>query len=183
MGMYDEETARQFLSANKQQSLSLADIILAKLREKESQQGQTAVETGDEEASVNSSGGNNKIPPKVVEVYTAVGNLLQHYRSGKIPKALKMLPNLKGWERILWLTRPDLWSPAGTFAVTRIFASNLQIKLVQRFYNLVLLEKCRDDIQLNSKLNYHLYMALKKSLFKPAAFFKVNTLLYVIFII
>ncbi len=37
---------------------------------------------------------------------------------------------------------------------------------------MVLLEKCRDDIRQNNKLNYHLYMALKKALFKPAAFYK-----------
>lgn len=37
---------------------------------------------------------------------------------------------------------------------------------MQRFFNIVLLEKCRDDIRANKKLNYHLYMALKKSLFK-----------------
>ena len=30
----------------------------------------------------------------------------------------------------------------------------------------------RDDISETKKLNYHLYMALKKSLYKPAAFFK-----------
>lgn len=162
--MYDEETAMQFLSSNRQQSLSLADIILEKLREKEAMQQ----EAQEQEHTTQSQG----LPPKVVEVYTAVGQLLQHYRSGKIPKALKMLPHLKGWERILWLTRPDMWSPAGTYAVTRIFASNLHAKLAQRFFNLVLLEKCRDDIQMNQKLNYHLYMSLKKALYKPAAFFK-----------
>ena len=37
---------------------------------------------------------------------------------------------------------------------------------MQRFFSVVLLEKCRDDIRANNKLNYHLYMALKKALFK-----------------
>ena len=37
---------------------------------------------------------------------------------------------------------------------------------------MVLLEKCRDDIRRERKLNYHLYMALKKSLYKPGAFYK-----------
>lgn len=168
VNMHEEETAMQFLSANRQQSLSLADIIMERLREKEAKQNED-LEGG---ASEGMSSSNGAIPPKVAEVYTAVGSLLQHYRSGKIPKALKMLPHLKGWERILWLTRPDMWSPSGTYAVTRIFASNLHVKMAQRFYNLVLLEKCRDDIQMNQKLNYHLYMSLKKALFKPAAFFK-----------
>ena len=73
-----------------------------------------------------------------------------------------MLPHLKNWEDILWLTRPDEWSPCAVYACTRIFASNLNVKMAQRFFNLVLLEKCRDDIQENKTLNYHLYMALKK---------------------
>ena len=37
---------------------------------------------------------------------------------------------------------------------------------------MILLDKVRDDISENKKLNYHLYMALKKSLYKPGAFFK-----------
>lgn len=41
-----------------------------------------------------------------------------------------------------------------------------------RFINLILLDKVRDDIAENKKLNYHLYMALKKALYKPGAFFK-----------
>jgi essential nuclear protein 1 len=98
--------------------------------------------------------------------------MLQHYRSGKLPKALKMLPHLKNWEDVLWITRPDEWSSQATYACTRIFASNLNGKMAQRFFNLVLLEKCRDDIRGNDKLNYHLYLALKKALFKPAAFYK-----------
>jgi essential nuclear protein 1 len=114
----------------------------------------------------------DSLPPKVIEVYTDIGELLKRYRSGKLPKAVKVLPHLKYWEQILWLTSPESWSASGTYAVTRVFTSNLNVKLVQRFYNLVLLEKCRDDVQQNNKLNFHLYNALKKSLFKPAAFYK-----------
>jgi essential nuclear protein 1 len=44
--------------------------------------------------------------------------------------------------------------------------------LSQRFFSIVLLEKCREDIRSNNKLNYHLYMALKKALFKAGAFYK-----------
>ena len=44
--------------------------------------------------------------------------------------------------------------------------------MVQRFYNLILLPQVRENISTYKKLNYHLYMALKKALFKPAAFFK-----------
>ena len=41
-----------------------------------------------------------------------------------------------------------------------------------RFYSLVLFPAVRDDIRANKKLNYHLYQALKKALYKPGAFFK-----------
>lgn len=44
--------------------------------------------------------------------------------------------------------------------------------MAQRFYNLVLLPRIRDDISEYKRLNFHLYMALRKALFKPAAFFK-----------
>ncbi len=153
---------RKFLQASSQQTRTLADIIMEKIKEKELEETDT-IQVPDY---------NDEIPAKVIEVYTGVGSLLQHFKSGKLPKALKMLPHLKNWEKILWITRPDMWSPAGTFVVTRIFASNLNVKMAQRFLNLVLLEKCRDDIRNHNKLNFHLYMALKKSLFKPAAFYK-----------
>lgn len=54
----------------------------------------------------------------------------------------------------------------------RIFASNLKERMAQRFYNLVLLPRVRDDIAEYKRLNFHLYMALKKALFKPGAWFK-----------
>jgi hypothetical protein len=51
--------------------------------------------------------------------------------------------------------------------------SNLKPTEVRVFLEGVLLDKCRDDMRMNGgKLNVHLYEALKKSLYKPAAFFK-----------
>lgn len=44
--------------------------------------------------------------------------------------------------------------------------------MAQRFYNLVLLPRIRDDLAEYKKLNMHLYNALKRALFKPAAFMK-----------
>lgn len=55
---------------------------------------------------------------------------------------------------------------------TRVFASNLKEKMAQRFYNLVLLPRIRDDISEYKRLNFHLYQALRKALFKPGAFMK-----------
>lgn len=155
----EEDIVRRFLQGGESRGESLADIILSKIREKEA-------------GADHHEGEQGQLSPKVIEVYTAVGKMLAHYKSGKLPKALKMLPHLKNWEEVLWLTRPDTWTPSAIFACTRIFASNLNVKMAQRFFNMVLLESCRDDITENKKLNYHLYMALKKALFKPAAFYK-----------
>ncbi|KAL9186655.1 hypothetical protein ACHAXT_005893 [Thalassiosira profunda] len=143
---------------------NLADIILAKIEEKEAM----AHAGGDVEEEV----GGMELPPKVVQVYTDIGKLLTHYTSGKLPKAFKVIPSLHNWEEVLYLTRPDQWTPQAMYAATRIFASNLNPKMAQRFYNLVLLDAVRADIYANKKLNYHYYMALKKSVYKPAAFFK-----------
>lgn len=44
--------------------------------------------------------------------------------------------------------------------------------MAQRFYTLILLPRVREDIQENKCLNYHLYMALKKAVYKPGAFYK-----------
>ena len=107
-----------------------------------------------------------------LKVYTDIGKLLSHYTSGKLPKAFKVIPSLHNWEEVLYLTRPDQWTPQAMYAATRIFASNLNPKMAQRFYNLVLLDAVRADIYSNKKLNYHYYNALKKSVYKPAAFFK-----------
>ena len=43
---------------------------------------------------------------------------------------------------------------------------------MQRYYSLVLLENVRDNIGKYKKLNCHLYNAVKKAIFKTAAFFR-----------
>ncbi|KAL7502437.1 hypothetical protein ACHAXN_000608 [Cyclotella atomus] len=145
------------------QRKTLADIIMEKIEEKEGMVGMPE----DEEFE-----GGVELPSKVIQVYTDIGKLLTHYTSGKLPKAFKVIPSLHNWEEVLYLTRPDQWTPQAMYAATRIFASNLNPKMAQRFYNLVLLDAVRADIYSNKKLNYHYYMALKKSVYKPAAFFK-----------
>jgi essential nuclear protein 1 len=144
---------------------TLADIILAKIAEKEAEARGEVMDENPEDAAP-------ELPAKVVEVYTDIGKILSRYTAGKLPKAFKVIPSLSNWEDVLYLTRPDMWSPMAMFAATRIFASNLNPKMAQRFYNLVLLDAVRADIVTNKKLNYHYFMALKKSVYKPAAFFK-----------
>jgi essential nuclear protein 1 len=110
--------------------------------------------------------------PKIVEVYTKVGQLLSRYKSGPLPKAFKILPSLRNWFQILEITSPHSWTPHATLAATRIFASNLEPRQCQKFYKNILYEKVREEIDENKKLSVQMYMALKKSIYKPAAFFK-----------
>lgn len=67
---------------------------------------------------------------------------------------------------------PTCWSAGAMYQATRIFTSNLKEKMAQRFFNLVLLPRVRDDIAEYKRLNFHLYQALRKALFKPGAFMK-----------
>lgn len=157
----DEETMESFMEGNFSDRRNLGDIILEKIREKE------AAERGETTSSAAP-----ELNPKVIEVYNGVGRLLKRYTSGKLPKAFKVIPSLSNWEEILWLTHPEEWSPHAMGAATRLFASNLNPKMAQRFFNIFLLEHVRQDIRDNKKLHFHLYMALKKSLYKPQAFFK-----------
>jgi essential nuclear protein 1 len=72
----------------------------------------------------------------------------------------------------LILTSPHQWSPNATYEATRIFASVLNVKMAQRFYSVILLDNVRNNIAKYKKLNCHLYRAVKKAMFKVAAFFK-----------
>lgn len=58
------------------------------------------------------------------------------------------------------------------YQATRLFASNLNARMAQRFYNLVLLPRLRQDINEHKRLHFALYQALKKAVYKPSAFYK-----------
>ncbi|KAI9243937.1 Bystin-domain-containing protein [Sporodiniella umbellata] len=160
----DAEILSKFLPSAPREKRSLADIIMEKINEKNAAEGLPVIEEEEQLAPA--------MNPKVVEVYTKVGQLLSRYKSGKLPKAFKIIPSLNNWEEILYITQPETWTPHATYEATRMFVSNLKARPVQRFLNLVLLDRVRDDVAENKKLNYHLYLALKKGLYKPSAFFK-----------
>lgn len=44
------------------------------------------------------------IDPRVKEMFSGVREVLTKYRSGKLPKAFKIIPKLKNWEQILYIT-------------------------------------------------------------------------------
>ena len=164
----DEALVASMMQGNHSKRRTLADIILQKIEEKESEQQRKQShhnQTDDNDTMI-------QLPPKVIEVYTDIGRILSKYTSGKLPKAFKVIPSLSNWEEVLYLTRPDHWTPQAMYAATRIFASNLNPKMATKFYSLVLLDAVRNDIYQHKKLNYHYYMALKKSVYKPQSFFK-----------
>lgn len=160
----DEKAMRLFMATEEPQRRTLADIIMEKIRDK-----QTELST---KLSDNPSMITSQLDARVVQVFTSVGHILSKYRAGKLPKAFKVIPSLSNWEEVLYLTEPEKWSASAMLQATRIFSSNLSVAKAQRFYNLVLLPRVRDDIAEYKRLNFHLYMALKKALFKPGAFFK-----------
>ncbi|QIW95235.1 hypothetical protein AMS68_000753 [Peltaster fructicola] len=146
---------------------NLADLIMEKIRAHEAQNGEAQPQVlggGDPDDAV-------ELPQKVVEVYTQVGILLSRYKSGKLPKPFKILPTLPQWDILLSITRPDSWTPHAVYEATRLFVSS-RPALAQAYCSDILLPRVRDDIRETKKLNVHLYKALKKALYKPAAFFR-----------
>lgn len=112
------------------------------------------------------------LDPEVCELYRGVAKLMARYRSGVLPKAFKIIPTLSNWEQILQITMPEHWTAASICEATKLFSSNLKDDMAQRFYNIILLPRLRDEIAEYKKLNYHMYKALKRALYKPNAFFK-----------
>lgn len=45
--------------------------------------------------------------------------VLSKYRSGKLPKAFKIIPALSNWEQILYITEPETWTAAAMYQATR----------------------------------------------------------------
>lgn len=196
----DEEEARlleRFAPSSRAQSRHLSGIIMDKIREKAVEEhsqhasSQEKKERGRDRSRLTSSsaslrgmadeemdeeddedGAARTIDPRVARVYTAIGTLLKRYTSGKVPKAFKILPNVENWEALLLLTKPEQWSPHAVYQATRIFSANLNEQMAQRFYASVLLPIVHQRMVEEKKLHPALYMAVRKALFKPIAFFK-----------
>jgi len=159
----DDLAITKFMNRNEKRR-TLAEIIQEKITEKKTEILTQFSDAGSEQLK--------DLNPKVVEMYEEVGKVLQKYRSGKIPKAFKVIAQFRNWEQLLYITRPEMWSAAAMYQATRIFTANLKEKMAQRFFNLILLPRVRDDIDTYRRLNFHLYQALRKALFKSGAFFK-----------
>jgi len=152
----DEEALAMFMdTTGGKKILNLGEMIMAKIRQKEIQ------------ADVGTESIESSLDPKVFQVYSQIGKLLKRWKSGRLPRALKIVPLLENWEEILWITKPEEWTPQATGAITKVFASNFNEKLAQRFYNLILLPAIRADISEHKKLNFHLWLSLKRPSINP----------------
>ena len=160
-------TLEAFMEPKIGRDRTLGDIILEKIHERGNAGAGRSDRNGDDDDAIPDG-----LDERVIEIYRQVGVLLSRYTTGKVPKAFKIIPALGNWEEVLYLTNPEGWSPHAMYQATRLFASNLNVAMAQRFFNLVLLPRVRQDIQDNKRLHFALFMALKKATFKPAAFFK-----------
>ncbi|KAG2424167.1 hypothetical protein HXX76_014700 [Chlamydomonas incerta] len=174
----DERALAAFMApgAEGHRQTSLADLIMARLRQRQAEQGLAQLPEGGGGEDGDEDGGAGPVPdglePRVIEVYRGVGKLLSRYSTGKIPKAFKIIPNLRNWEDVLYLTEPESWSVHAVYQATRLFVSNLNARLAQRFLALVLLPRVRHEIRSTKKLHFALFQALRKATYKPGAFYK-----------
>jgi essential nuclear protein 1 len=153
------------------QTTNLTDLILQRIAEKEAMQ--EAVDSGQPQRFMGGGAPEDavEIPLKVVQTFTQIAQILSRYKSGPLPKPFKVLPSLPQWQDLLAITAPENWTSNAVYAATKIFISS-QPDTAQYFLEVVLLDRVRADIQETRKLNVHLFDALKKALYKPAAFFK-----------
>lgn len=110
---------------------NLADMIMAKMNAGDFIDGDKM----DNGSTVADSG----LDPKVVIAYRKVAIVMRSFKSGKLPKAFKIIPQTQNWEELLLLTDPSKWSAHSSFEATKIFSSQLNSKMAQRFYNVILL--------------------------------------------
>lgn len=96
--------------AKAQGEMTLADMIMAKI-----QAGDYTDETGENKMQKEAKFDSSALDPKVLEAYKKVGVVLRAYKSGKLPKAFKIVPQLDNWEEMILLTSPGTWSPHSHF--------------------------------------------------------------------
>ncbi len=75
---------------------TVADVIMEKLTEKK-----TELQTQMSDESRTVAGGEFQLDDRIVQMYSNIKIVLQKYRSGKLPKAFKILPTLNNWEHVI----------------------------------------------------------------------------------
>lgn len=65
-----------------------------------------------------------------LETFVKVSKFLSNYRSGTLPRAVQLIPLLKNWMDVLWLTEPTKWSANAMYKMTKLFLIKLPEKQV-----------------------------------------------------
>ena len=73
---------------------TVADVIMEKLTEKKTE---LHTQMSDDSRTM---AADFQLDDRVVRMYTQIKNVLHKYRSGKLPKAFKILPSLNNWEHV-----------------------------------------------------------------------------------
>lgn len=101
----------------------MADLIMQKMEDGD-------FEDGDADKFDKQMANTVDLDGKIVDAYKKIGVVLKTYRSGKLPKAFKVIPMVQNWEDLLPLTAPEKWSPQATYEATKCFASTMNHKMV-----------------------------------------------------
>lgn len=62
---------------------------------------------------------------RVQLVFTGVGKILSRYTTGKLPKAFKIIPNLKNWEEVRFTTSMGIWTASSESARCHLACWNM----------------------------------------------------------
>ncbi|CAH8605015.1 unnamed protein product [Schistosoma bovis] len=111
----------------------------------------------------------NELPEELRDHLNLLIDVLRSYRSGPLPKTIKMLPHLEGWDSLLEMLKPLEWSVHVYPRIVKVFASKGH-EPANHFYESYLLPKVKQDIEENKRLCVHLYEALIASMFRPEEF-------------
>ncbi|VDD81655.1 unnamed protein product [Mesocestoides corti] len=109
------------------------------------------------------------LPEELKDHIRLLKDVMSHFRSGPLPKTIKMLPHLPGYESLLEMLSPLEWTNHVFPRVVKIFASKGNEQALC-FYENYLLPKVRDDIAKNRRLSVQLFEALITSIFRPEEF-------------
>ena len=82
------------LQGKQKKEVLLSDLIMQQMEK---------AEEGDESTM---QGTDVKMSAKLMEAYRSLGTILRTYKSGKLPKIFKILPNIQKWEEVVPYSLP-----------------------------------------------------------------------------
>ena len=93
----EEKAFALFMNPNKPSRRTLGEIISAKLEEKKTEIATMRSDMMSEMTRTQPGAG---VHPEMAQLFQKIGEILSKYRSGSLPKALKMVPRMANWEEV-----------------------------------------------------------------------------------